>query len=356
MKHFKFVNFLRYALFGGLFLLGLRFLLPISLPFLLAGLLALTAEKAVAWMHARLKLPRPVASAIGVSGVFLLLVTFLTLALAALVRQLPRLTDLLPKVEDAVLSGRDLLQQWLLSLAEKFPGTVGTLLSGWAKSLFTGQTDLLQPIMQQLPRFATNLAGKMGEGMFGLLTGLIASFMLSIRLPHIQSWLKTTLPDSVQLKVSSIRQGLGRALGGWAMAQLKLAAMTFVILCIGFFLLRINHALLWAFLITLVDAFPVLGVGTVLLPWALVSALQHDYTLALGLIVVYVAAWLLRSLAEPKLVGKGLGLDPLITLIVIYAGFRLGGIGGMLLAPIAATAAVQIWKGLPLPKSQKNQG
>lgn len=354
MKHVKFVNFLRYGLVGALFLLGIRFFLPIAMPFLFAAALALWADKAVRWMHTKLKFPQAAASVVGISGVFCLTATVLTLLLGSLVRQLPRLTGLLPQMEEAIHSGKQLLQQWLFDLAGKLPGSFGAVLTGWAENLQMQDSAILAPLMQQLPKLATSLAGKMGQGMFSFLTGLIASFMLSIRLPKLRRWLRENLPESLQIRLTAARKGLRQALGGWGLAQLKLAAITFGILCAGFFLLRIPNALVWAFLITLVDAFPILGVGTVLLPWALVAALQGNYALALGLTAIYVVAWLLRQVAEPRFVGKGLGLDPFVTLVVIYAGYRLWGIGGMLLAPIGATALAQVWKAVQAPEGQEN--
>ena len=87
---------------------------------------------------------------------------------------------------------------------------------------------------------------------------------------------------------------------------------------------------------------PVLGTGTVLIPWSMVCFLQEDTFRALGLLGIYVFISLLRSVLEPRFVGKQLGLDPLVTLIAIYAGYRLWGLPGMLLAPILAVAATQI--------------
>ena len=107
-------------------------------------------------------------------------------------------------------------------------------------------------------------------------------------------------------------------------------------------ILRIPYALFWALGICLVDAFPVLGTGTILLPWSLLLALQGDTARAVGLCSTYAIISLSRSMLEPKLLGRHLGLDPLATLIALYVGFRLWGIGGMLLAPILTVTAMQL--------------
>ena len=132
------------------------------------------------------------------------------------------------------------------------------------------------------------------------------------------------------------------ASGGWLTAQLKLMSVTFCILAAGLTLLRIPRSLLWAFVIALVDALPVFGTGTVLIPWALVCFLQGNRVLALGIAGPYATAALTRSILEPKLLGRHLGLDPLATLAALYIGCRLWGIAGMIAAPMITVALLQL--------------
>lgn len=95
----------------------------------------------------------------------------------------------------------------------------------------------------------------------------------------------------------------------------------------------------------LVDAVPVLGTGTVLLPWSLILFLQGDNARSIGLLGLYGVISLTRSVLEPKLVGRELGLDPLVTLFALYAGYKLWGIGGMILSPLLAVTAIQLVSG-----------
>ena len=126
------------------------------------------------------------------------------------------------------------------------------------------------------------------------------------------------------------------AVGGWLKAQVKLSAVTWLILTLGLFILRIPYAPLWAAAVSLVDAFPILGTGTILLPWSLLSFVQENAARGIGLLGIYAVVSVTRSVLEPKLVGKQLGLDPLLTLAALYAGYRLWGLGGMILAPLLA--------------------
>ena len=115
--------------------------------------------------------------------------------------------------------------------------------------------------------------------------------------------------------------------------------ITFSILLIGFLILKIPYALLLALLSAIVDMLPVLGVGTVLIPWAAVLLLQKNYYLGFALLILYAVCVLVRQVAEPKLIGKSLGLHPVLTLFATYVGFELFGVIGMLLAPFLALLA-----------------
>jgi sporulation integral membrane protein YtvI len=167
--------------------------------------------------------------------------------------------------------------------------------------------------------------------------------MISARLPKIREWIHAHLPKAWHEKYAPYLQTLKKTLCGWLVAQAKLVGVTFCILAVGFLLLRISHPLLWAAATCLVDILPILGTGTVLIPWSLVCFLQNDSLRAVGLLAIYTVISLLRSVLEPRLIGKQLGLDPLITLLAIYAGYRLWGLPGMLLAPILAVTATQIF-------------
>ena len=108
-------------------------------------------------------------------------------------------------------------------------------------------------------------------------------------------------------------------------------------------LLGIQYAPLWAMAVSVVDALPILGTGTVLVPWSLVCLVQHNTGRALGLVGLYIATALTRSTLEPRLVGRQLGLDPLVTLIALYVGFRLWGLPGMILSPLLVITLISMF-------------
>lgn len=322
--------------------LALRFLLPLVRPFLLGLALALAAEPMVRFLEEKLRLPRQAAAGLGVSMAFCFLALLLTVLCAAALRQLRSLAGILPGLEHAARAGLDLVQTNLLALASRAPRNLRPMLTENLRLLFSDGSTLLGRITDWLLGLAGGLLGRLPDSALGFGTGILSAFLISARLPKIRRWLLGKIPkDRLNALLARLRR-LRRMLLSWLTAQAKLMSVTFCILAAGLTLLRIPRSLLWAFVIALVDALPVFGTGTVLVPWALVCFLQGDRVLALGIAGIYATAALTRSILEPKLLGRHLGLDPLATLAALYIGCRLWGIAGMIAAPMVTVALLQL--------------
>ena len=322
--------------------LGLRWLLPLSFPFLLGTGLALLAEPVVSLLCRKLRLPRPLAAGIGVSIAFCAITALLALMLAFLLRELGLLSGILPDLESAALSGIRLLQTWLLELSGRAPEALRSTLRQSITELFSGGTALVNRAAGYLLGLAGSVLRHVPDGALTLGTGVISGFMISAKLPRLRLWVRARLGSPRTQAARETVRRLRQALGGWLLAQLKLAGVTLGILLGGFILLKIPFAPLWALGVSLVDAFPILGTGTVLLPWALICYLRGDAARAIGLAGVYAVICTVRSVLEPRLLGRQLGLDPLVTLGAMYAGYKLWGLWGMILSPVLAVTALQL--------------
>ncbi|MBE6976128.1 MAG: sporulation integral membrane protein YtvI [Ruminococcaceae bacterium] len=325
--------------------LGLRYVLPLALPFLLAGVLALISEPLVRVFENRLHLRRGIAAGIGV-GISILLAALILITLCAfLLRQLSHLADVVPDLESTATNGIASLESFFLSMAGKAPRGIRPLLTHGVENVFSGSSRMMDQISEKLLNLASGILKALPDSALGLGTWILASFMTSAKLPQIKSYLASHIPSQWKEQTLPRLRHLKGCLGAWLIAQAKLTGVTLCVLAVGFLLLRIPYALLWAAVISLVDALPILGTGTVLIPWSLVCFLRGDSLQALGLLGIYAAAALLRSILEPRLVGKQLGLDPLVTLMALYAGYHLWGIFGMLIAPLLAVTVTQLaWK------------
>lgn len=317
--------------------LGVKYLLPVALPFLLGAALAVAAEPLVGKVSSRL--PRAAAAGIGVTATLVGLGAVLSLVGAVLVREVGSLAGALPDLGNTARQGMLLVQDWLVGLSEQAPEGIRPALQRTVLNFFDDGTVLLEQVSQKVPGAVTTALGWVGNSALALGTGLVAAFLISARLPKLKEGLAQRMPSSWTEKYLPALRRVRKALGGWLKAQLKLAAVTWGIVSVGFVVLRIPYGPAWAALVALVDAVPILGTGTVLVPWALVCLLQGQGLRALGLLCTYAAAAIVRTVLEPRLVGRHLGLDPLVTLAALYLGYRFWGFLGLLLTPILASAA-----------------
>lgn len=171
-------------------------------------------------------------------------------------------------------------------------------------------------------------------------TAVISAYMISGQYPALKRRIMES--GAVYRKWMPMARNISETAGLWLKAQLKLTGVTFGIVGAGFLILRVEHWLLWAMVTAVVDAIPLLGTGTVLIPMALLSFFWGEQVRAIGLLGLYVTAMLTRSALEPRLVGKQLGMTPLSTLMALYAGFKIWGVPGMILSPLLAVTVMQL--------------
>ncbi len=328
----------------GVFLLwlGVRYVLPVAMPFLLGAALAFSAEPVVDFCVKKGKLPRPAAAGVGIISVLVAMITILSLLGAAVVRELGALAKAVPDLQQTARDGMGLLENYLTNLASSAPDGIRPMLSGTVSRFFNNGTALMDRVADRIPGVVGSILGAVPDGALGIGTGLIAAFMISARLPKLRAKLTASLPEKWKENYIPTLQRVRSALWGWLKAQLTLCLVTYGIVTVGFLLMKIPYAPAWAVLVAVVDAVPLLGTGTVLAPCALVSLLQGEGTRALCYLGLYGLSAGVRAVLEPKLVGKHLGLDPLLTLVAIYTGYRFWGFLGLILAPMAASAAAQI--------------
>ena len=335
------MNFKRFYEFLPLFIviivvfLSAKVLLPLAIPFLMGGLLSLAAEPFVRFGCKNCHLKRPLSAFLGVSltlGIILCAAVFLG---GLAVREVRTLTRFLPQLQRTAQDGITALEEGLVTLVDRLPDAVQSTARNTITRTFSGEEGLLTLPVRKLPELAANFAGKVPAGALSVGTGILSGFLISARLPN----LKTFFVSHIPARWRSLWGRLKGTLAQWLKAQGKLMGITFAIVTVGLLVLGVPYAPVWAALAAAVDAVPLLGTGALLLPWAVVKWMQGDTLSAVGLGCIYAAAALSRILLEPRLVGKQLGLDPLAALVALYAGFRLWGFWGLVLAPVGAAVA-----------------
>ena len=322
--------------------LGIRYLLPVTLPFLLGLAIAGLAEPAVRFLEKRLRLPRWLATGIAVTALLALLLLALYGVGLAAYRELNNLASELPALLESASKPLAQFKGWLLHLADSAPESLrGPILTAINTAFASGDTIAVRASSGAM-NFATSIIGSLPGWLLFAGTGILASFMISGQLPKFRPWLQARIPAQWKKQLLPAITNLKNAVTGWFKAQAKLMGITFCIVTAGLCLLRINVPLLAGAVIALVDALPMLGTGTILIPWGLLCFLQGKPGIGTGLIVLYGVSALVRAAMEPRIVGNQLGLNPLLTMLAIYAGFQFWGVLGMLLAPMLVIAAQEI--------------
>ena len=328
-----------------LLLLLIRYAFPIVFPFLLAWGIAALIRKPASILAKRLSLSQTAVS-------FLLLLFLLSAVVWLLFASVRRVFFELSQLLERILSAEGMAEslegpidyfgmltsrlsflrrmgagERFASLREGFNKAVGDLLEG-----------LLQSLSATLPPMAAGLLSALPSILLSVVITVIAGFYFCAGKTTLSHILISVLPSPLKPYVLPCKERLLRISTGYLRAYLFLFLLTFSELFLGFCILRVEYAFLLALLIALVDLLPVLGVGAVLIPWSLLLLLQRNFRLGVGLLILFAAVAVIRQIMEPRLLGKSLGLDPLLTLFVTYAGWKLFGIVGMLLSPFAALA------------------
>ena len=235
-----------------------------------------------------------------------------------------------------VRSSAGLLEDSLVRLAQKVPEPASITLTNSVHRLFQNSSALTDRAVQQMPGLLSGLLEKVPGGAMTLGTGVLSGYFISARLPRLKERLRRNLPKNWQETLLPSLGHLRESLGKWLVAQGKLMAVTYGIVALGLTFLGIPYAFAWAILVAAVDAVPLLGTGTVLLPWALTKLLQGSPLAAAGMLLLYLVAVITRTVLEPKFFGKHLGLDPLVMLVFLYVGYRLWGFWGIVISPLLA--------------------
>lgn len=325
----------------------LRYALGIAIPFLLAWLLSRAVKPLVQRICGRSRLPRGV-----VAGTLVVLLVSGTLSLAVAgvrrgVRELENLAAELAADSDGLVStvngildkARSLSSH--LPILRRFEDTPGY--ADFCARLDTlvadGTARLVETVTNRLPDAAVSVASWVPSAFLFITVMLLACYYFSAddgRLGRGAGAMAVRwMPENLRDVLPPLWRRFCRLSKQYVRAYLLLGLLTFLEMFIGLAILGVRYAFILAWLIALVDFLPLLGTGVVLLPWAVISLLMGKTKMAIGLLILYGVNLLIRQLAEPHIVGKGLGLHPLISLIAVYAGWKLFGLVGMIFAPLA---------------------
>ena len=344
----------RVGLFLGTLLL-LYFLFKFAtyfMPFLIAGVIAILIEPIIKFCMNKLKLSRRLSSMIIVVLTIILIIMAVVHGGSAIIREVMELLDNIPAAITVATQFIDNISEKAAELYPELPvsilnamessvvefiGKLGSLISEWA-------TDLVK-LLLSVPTMIINV----------VITILALIFFTKDRI-YVIDMLEHHLPKAWIKKAKEVCSEIFSTIGGYIRVYIKIILITFAELYLAFTIINsigfeIEYPLLLAIIVAIVDILPVLGVGTVLIPWSIWMFISGNWGFGLALLITYGVIFCIRQFIEPKLVSKQFGIHPLITLFAMYAGYKATGVIGLILGPILLMTlrcifAKQIEKGL----------
>lgn len=215
---------------------------------------------------------------------------------------------------------------------QEFLGTVST----WAKELLTSVLNGITSIPTVV--------------IYIVITLLSLYFICTDKI-YMVDQLEHHFPRKWVKKLAMHIKEITKVLGGYLKAEAILVLVSFFISVVGLYLLKfagfnLPFPLLAALIIGFVDALPIFGSGTVMIPWAILCAIDGDIKLGIAILVLWIIMSIVRQFMEPRLVSKQIGIHPIFTLIAMYTGFKLIGVFGMLIGPIVLIVLKNIFGSL----------
>ncbi|MCX4325911.1 MAG: sporulation integral membrane protein YtvI [Lachnospiraceae bacterium] len=330
--HKKICAHLAIVLCGILFLI---FILPglvkFFAPLVVAWIIAMMANPPVRFLENRIKIMRKHGSAIVIVFVIVAITVVLYAVVHALFTQVSSMVETLPDIYGNVL---DNLQQFTLTLHEKYD-----IIPANIKKLVTNnESKINEYILSALDSLSTGSVSAVSSVassvidifILSILTLMIAYFFTAGN-DRIKAVIRKNMPESINKSIALIKNTVFIAIGGYLKACFQIMIVMFIILLVFFVAMKIEYAVPVALITAILDFLPFIGTGTVLIPWALYSAITGGYIKALFLIIAYLVTMLVRRLLEPKLVGDSIGMSPFFTLISMFIFYRLTGVSGLII-------------------------
>lgn len=307
-------------------------LLRFLMPFVIGWIIAAIATPLVNWLEKRLKIVKKLGSALIVILVLAAIILVLYFGISRLVLEIRDLIRNFPEMYAQLETGLRQIGDALSGIFERLPSGIR---NGWntvVENLDQYMGNLVSNISEPTMTVAGNIAKQVPSYLIGFLVSVLSAYFFIVQREEVLNWMRKVSPESIQKRMALVIDNLRYAVGGYFKAQFKIMAIVFVILLVGLGILGTGYFVLVAFLIAFLDFLPFFGTGTAMIPWAVYKFFMGDYKMTVALIVIYVITQAVHQLLQPKLVGDSVGLNPLVTLVLLYIGYRMGGILWMILA------------------------
>lgn len=323
----------------AVFLLG-RPIMEFGMPFLLALLFTWMTEPLILAIHRRLKIPRGFLTLFVILLVVAALGGILTGLLWKAWHEASELyvtrNEMWNSFQAMYMQLRDIVDQFIAYLPDEIQSVLHDLsdrLLSWLREFTT----------RLVPK-TTSAAKSISSFVLAFLFFLMAWFFTASDYPTLHQYVAQHTPESLRQVWQQLRRSFSAAFGGYIRAELLISLGVMIILGVGFTIMGQPYGLLLAFLLAVLDFIPILGAGTVLVPWMIIDFILGSYQRAIYFLILWGIITFFRRFTEPKIVGDQTGLHPLLSLLGIYIGMRTAGVLGMILGPVLLIMIRNLWR------------
>ena len=312
------------------------FLLPrliwFFMPFILGWLISLIASPVVRFFEEKLKVKRKAMSAVVIVAVLAAVVLLVYMLIAKLVREGVNFINELPDIWNTILAELNKVGANLQGVYDRMPADMQATIDNIILEMGDYMSNMMGKI--ELPSFKAvgNVAKQIPDIFLGVVMCLLSAYFFVADKGYMAAAAEKVIPASVRYHFDLIRGSFRNAVGGYFRAQFKIECWIYLLLVIGLIILGVDYAFLVAFGIAILDFLPVFGTGTVMVPWAIIELLSENYRMMFGLVAIWLFGQLVRQVIQPKIVGDSMGMNAIPTLFLLYIGYRMAGVLGMILA------------------------
>lgn len=302
------------------------------MPFVIGWILSVIAGPLVTFLEKKLKIMKRLGSAITIILVLALCIGLIYLIISQIWEEISVLIRNFPSMYHDLERGLSQIGTQWNTLFERFPEQIQNSWATLMNNLDDTASSLIGRIGEPTIEVAGNVAKRIPSVLIGTIVAFVSAYFFIADKENLGEWVKKVVPKSITSRLLLVGENLKYAMGGYFKAQFKIMGVVFAILLVGFTLMQIRFSILLAIAIAFLDFLPFFGTGTALIPWAIYKFLVGDYKMVAALVILYGVTQLVRQLIQPKLVGDSMGLNPLYTLFLLYLGYRVGSVLGMIFA------------------------
>ena len=319
--------------------LTVKYLLAWLLPFVIGLVVAVCLQRPVAYLTEKTKISRGFWSCLLVFAVLLLFFGIIALIMWWMVSETENIVPWITSKVPAIKATFDDISTWVQNTSKHLPVDTSSILS-------SAPAKIIDVVVEALTSILTTAASKIITDGPGLLISCIFSVVASCYITkdyrRITNFVLCQLSEKKQELVISIKRLFVTNILYMLRGYIIIMSITFLELLLGMTILGVNHAVMLAAMVAVLDILPVLGTGTVLIPWGIISLLMGNVPLGVGVLAMYLTITVIRNIIEPKIIGNQVGLPPIVTLVAMYLGLQLFGVIGMLLFPVITIITVKL--------------